>query len=255
MTHRHARLLFRVCAMAVGLLALSQASVGGQEPALPAAAEIVARHVAAVGGESAHKAISSIHATGTFEVVAQNISGTIDMYSARPAKMLVRADLAQGRFETGFDGKVGWELNPLSGPALLTGRRLSEISDDAWFDGTLHGPDRVKSMTTVAKADFDRRPAYQVKVTYISGNEVVEYYEIETGLLIGTEASRETSMGVVPTTGILRDYRKFGSLLEATTMSQRTLGMEQVLRMTVFEYDKVAANAFDLPPQIKALIR
>ena len=94
-----------------------------------------------------------------------------------------------------------------------------------------------------------------MNVVYVSGNEVVEYYDVETGLLIGTEASRDTAMGVLPTTAILRDYRKFGSLLEATSLSQRTMGMEQVLHMTSFEYDKVPGNAFDLPPQIKALIK
>jgi hypothetical protein len=160
-----------------------------------------------------------------------------------------------GLFETGFDGKVGWELDPSRGPGLVTGRRLTELADDAWFDGTLHAPDHVKSMTTVAKTEFDKRPAYQVKIVYTSGNDLVEYFDIETGLVIGTEATRETPMGVLPSTSILRDYRKFGPLLEATAMSQRTMGIEQLLHMTSFEYDTVPPSTFDLPPAIKALIK
>lgn len=258
MVIRHARLLVGACAVGVGVLVLSRTALVGQEPAppLPAAADLVAKFVAAVGGEAAHKAVSSIHARGTFELVGQAVSGPIDVFSARPGKMLLRVQIAQmGLVETGYDGKVGWELSPLTGPALVTGRRLTELADDAWFDGTLHASDHVQSLTTVAKTTFDNRPAYQVKLVYTSGNELVEYFDVETGFVIGSEATRESPMGVLPSTSILRDYRKFGPLLEATTMSQRLMGIEQVLHMSSFEYDAVPANTFDLPPQIKALIK
>jgi hypothetical protein len=257
MAMRDVRLLLVACGVAAGVLASTPvALVGRAQEALPPAAELVARFVAAVGGESARKAVSSIHARGTFEMAAQGVSGPIEVFSARPAKMLQRVQIGGvGLVETGFDGKVGWELNPLTGPALVTGRQLAEMADDAWFDEKLHAPDHVKSLTTVARTEFDQRPAYQVKLVYTSGTELVEYFDVETGLVIGSEATRQSSMGVLPSTSILRDYRKFGALSEATTQVVRLMGIEQTLRLSSFEYDTVPAGAFDLPPQIKALIK
>ena len=251
----HLRRLLLLVGSLTGLCVLAQARVAGQEPVLPAAQDIIARHVAAVGGAEAHKAISSMHATGTCEIPAQGLSGTIDLYQARPAKALLRVDVpGVGKIEQGYDGKVAWEISPMGGPSLITGRRLTEVADDAWFDSFLHAPEHVKSMTTVAKSTFDQHPAWEVKVVSATGTESVEYYDVDSGLLIGSEATRETQMGVLPMVTVLRDYKKFGTMLEATTMSQRTMGIEQVVHLNTFEYDKVPASTFDLPPQIKALI-
>jgi hypothetical protein len=250
-------LLTRVCGVAVGLFVVTQAAgLARQAPPLPAGRDLVARHVAAIGGAAAYKAVKSIHATGTFELTAQGISGVINMWSARPAKMLVRTNIPQiGLAETAYDGKVGWELDPLAGPSLSTGRRLLESADDAWFDAALLEPGYVKDVTTMARTEFDHRPAYQVKVVLQSGSEQMAYFDVDTGLELGVEATRDTAMGVLPTTSFTRDYKKFGALLHPTTHVLHLLGFEQVVRFTTIEHDTVPANTFDVPPQVKALIR
>jgi hypothetical protein len=83
-----------------------------------------------------------------------------------------------------------------------------------------------------------------VQVTLVSGNEQTEYYDVETGLP-GSEAQRETPLGVVPTVSVLRDYKKFGSLMQATALGSRTMGIEQIVKLTSIEYNTVPANAFD----------
>ena len=183
---------------------------------------------------------------------AQGVTGPFEAMSARPAKMLMRVDVpAVGHVESGYDGKVGWEIDPAAGPSVATGRKLSELADDAFFDSSLHGATFVKSATLVGQEMFDKRPAYQVQVTFVSGNEQTEYYDVETGLMLGSEAQRETPLGVVPTISILRDYKKFGALMQATSLVSRTMGIEQIVRLTSIEYNTVPANAFDLPPRSK----
>jgi len=252
------RVVWRLAGVAAAV-ALLQAVPHGQDAPLPAASEIVAKFVTAIGGAAAHKAVSSIHATGTFELVGQNMAGTVELYSARPNKQLVRARIpAIGLIESGFDGKVGWELDPTTGPALLTGRRLREAADDDWFDAALHAPDHVQSMTTTARTTFANRPAYEIHVVHPSDTEEKteenEFYDVETHLLLGSEDTRELPIGVLPTTIELREYRKFGALLQPTEVSERSMGYEQVLHLTSYEYNKVPASTFDPPPPIKALI-
>ena len=269
MRHDIVRLMLRVLSAATGLAVLAVVPVLGQQPqptslpkaqaapaALPQPKDIIAKHVAAIGGEAAFKAVKSIHAKGEFELSAQGVKGDLEIIAARPAKLLLKVEIPSvGHVESGYDGKNGWTLDPLEGPKLLQGRALTEMAEDAWFDSTLHSADHVKSMTTVSKTEFDKRPAYEVKVVFQSGVEQTEYFDAETGLQIGTEAQRDTPMGVLPTTTLIREYKKFGSVMQATVLLQRTMGIDQVLRLSSVEYNTVPATAFDPPPPIKALIK
>jgi len=251
-------LFLRAGVVLTALVIVAETGLAGQVQAIkapPTAAEIFARHIKAIGGESAQKAIRSIHAKGTFEMPAAGVSGPFEAMSARPAKMLMKVDVpAVGHVETGYDGKVGWEIDPTAGPSVASGRKLSELADDAFFDSSLHASTFVKSATVLGQEKFDNRPAYKVQVTLVSGNEQTEYYDVETGLMIGSESQRETTLGVVPTISVLRDYKKFGSLMQATALVSKTMGIEQIVKITSIEYNTVPVNAFDLPPQIKALI-
>ena len=48
-------------------------------------------------------------------------------------------------------------------------------------------------------------------------------------------------MGKVTTTSVEGDYKKFGNVLQATTMVQKMMGVEQKLTLSTVEYDNVAA--------------
>ena len=110
----------------------------------------------AIGGATAFKAITSLRARGTFELTAQGVSGTIEIISSRPARLRVKVDVpGVGLIETCYDGKNGWEIDPVQGPSLLSGKRLTEMAEDAWFDATLHEADYVQSMTVVGREEFD----------------------------------------------------------------------------------------------------
>ena len=244
--------LFMVTAAVVG--DPTALSAQGDGP-LPTGRELVTRHVAALGGEQAFRSMTSIVARGRWEIPAQRITGSLELRSARPSKLLYRVTVPGiGRIENGYDGRVGWTISPISGPELLTGRQLSETADEAWFDGTLHLPEHVRELTTIGIETFDNRQAYRVRVVFRSGNEQFEFFDTTTGLQIGTEAVRATPQGNVPTVNILRDYKRFGPVLQATTVVQRALGFEQVVTITSCEYGTVTNDVFDPPAEVKALM-
>jgi hypothetical protein len=223
--------------------------------ALPTAQSIVERHVAAIGGAEAYRAVSSVHARGRLEIPASGIVAAFELFTARPSRMLYRVTVpGVGRIENGYDGTVGWSVNPVAGPELLAGRQLEEAAEDAWFDGPLHDASRVREMNTLGETDFDGRRAWRVRIVFRTGREQTEYFDVETGLLIGSEASRATPQGIVPTVNILRDYQRFGPLLQATIFVQRAMGFEQVVTLTSCEYDRVPDTTFDPPPSIMALL-
>jgi len=233
---------------------LAPAFTLAQAPALPSAREIVARHIAAIGGEAAFKSVSSMRVRGHFEITGQNISAEFEELAARPDKLLMRADIPGiGHTEQGYDGKIAWTIDPQTGPRLLKDRERDEAIADADFDGPLHSPERVKTLTTVGRETFEGRPAFKVHVVLTSGVEQDEYFDVDSGLEIGWEARRATPLGVVPTTAVLRDYKTFGPILQPTTLVQKALFIQQVLRVTSVEYDGVPPSVFNPPPAIRAM--
>jgi hypothetical protein len=223
---------------------------------LPSGREVIDRHLKAIGGREALLAQTSTHATGTVSLTAAGITGTLEAYHAKPNKFLQRINLPGiGDIEEGFDGKVGWSLSPLTGPTLLDGKLLEERAFDAEFYEDLKPADRYQSITTMEKTTFAERPAYKVRLVKRDGNEDFEYYDTETGLKLGIVTKRESPMGPVEITALVSDYKKFGPLLQPTTMKQTAMMVETNFTITTLEYGNVEASIFTLPAPIKALIK
>src|SRR3990170_9164812 len=85
--------------------------------------------------------------------------------------------------------------------------------------------------------------------------EDLEYYDVETRFRIATVATRESPMGPMKVTLSYGDYKKFGDVMVPTTMTQSTMGVQQVLTFTSVEFDKVPPSTFEPPAAIKALIK
>ncbi len=256
MSNRHRLVLALLVSFAGVRLVAEQAAPAAQAGALPDARTVVNRFVAALGGGDAQRKLMSIHARGTLEVAEQHIAGQVEVLASRPNHLIERGEITGiGHFENGYNGTIAWSIDPISGPMLITGKQLIETKDDADFDAALHLPDHLKEMTTVGRAEFEGHHTIKLHVVMAGGTEQFEYYDETTGLQVGTDGTRESPMGAVPTTNIISDYAKFGPFMQPTKLVQRAMMSEQVIHMTSYEYDTVPANAFDPPPQIKALIK
>jgi carboxyl-terminal processing protease len=240
----------------LALCGTQAAQVSANDQDLPSGASVVARHVAAIGGADAIKAMSSMRATGVTELPAQNMRGTFEMLVARPVKSILRMELGGiGKAETGYNGAVGWMLDPMTGPSLVTGRQLDEIRNESHFDAVLHLPELVKSVATTARVPFDGRPAFKVHVVFNSGQQRDEFYDVETGLLLGVEGESQTPMGALPVKVMLREYRAFGALKHPGRLVQSAMGIEQHFVFQQYEYNTLKPEVFDPPAIIRAIIK
>jgi hypothetical protein len=227
------------------------------EPAtLPTARSIIDRHIKAIGGRAAILAHTSSHATGTISMPSTGMTGAVDVYAAKPNKTLVKINLGGiGDMVEAFDGTHGWTLQPMTGPMLAQGKELAQKRFDADYYSDLHEDERYASMKTLEKATFEGRPCYKVSLARKDGGEDIEFYDVETGLKAGAVLTRDTPMGTITATQVHSDYKKFDNVLMPTTMKQTAMSIEQVLKITSFEFDKVPPSIFEPPDQIKALIK
>jgi hypothetical protein len=235
----------------------AEAKPAAVDPALPAPRDVIDRHVKAIGGREAVLSHKSAHATGTFSVPSSGMVGTIETFgAANPDRVLVRITIpGLGEMANGFDGSHGWAVTPMTGPMLQQGKELDQTRLDADFYGELRDPKKYASMKTLEKTTFEGRPCYKLSLVRKDGNEDFEFYDVDSGLRAGSINTRESPMGTVTTTSVETDYKKFGNLLQPTTLVQKMMGVEQKLTLSSIEYDTVSPSVFDLPPPIKALIK
>ncbi|MGE5816301.1 MAG: hypothetical protein ACM36C_17585 [Acidobacteriota bacterium] len=240
----------------VCVLSLLFSLPGRAQDKLPAGREIIDRYVQASGGREAMSKHSSRRAVGKISMPAQGVEGDVELLAARPDLMRLKMTISGvGEIQSGYNGKVAWSLNPLTGPMLMQGKSLDQARADADFDSALHLDTQYKAIETLEKTTFEGRPAYKVRAVRMTGDEDIEYYDAENGLMIGAEVTRESPMGPVKATHIEADYKDFGGVKIATKITQRLMGTEQVITISDVEFDKVDRSAFELPPAIQALVK
>lgn len=224
--------------------------------ALPLAQSIVDKHIAAIGGRKALQTHSSVHVKGTMAMPAAGITGTMEMYAARPNMQLTKMTLAGvGDLADGFDGKTAWTVSPMTGPMIATGEELEQKAFNANFDRALGMAEQYESMNTTEKTTFDGRPVYKLELKRKGGATDIEFYDVETGLKAGSIVEVKSQMGTVTATSTISDYKKFGDMLQPTVVKQVASGAQVVLTVTEMEYDKVDPAVFQVPAAIKALIK
>jgi len=221
---------------------------------LPSAAEVLGRHRDAVGGEEAIRKHRSRRVTGRFALTAQGIEGPLEMLAAAPDRLLLRMDVSGlGRIERGFDGAIGWSIDPGVGPRLLDGRELDELQHSAEYYSELKDLSDFESATVLERTTFEGKDCYAVRLVRPSGIEVTEYYEVATGLLAGSRMESTSAMGSIPTTSVVDEYRDFDGVRLPTRARQRAMGVEWVLTIATVEHDGVPDDAFVPPAEIRAL--
>ena len=245
--------LATVCTLTVNSRAADEKEPAAKKP-LPSAKEILERYGKAVGGDEAFMKHKSQHAKGTVEMPAQKIKGTMEVFAARPNKILLKVSMpGLGETATGFDGKVAWASNPLLGPMLLEGKSKEQIATQADFDHALHDPDHYKSMEVVGVEQFNGEECYKLKLLHRTGFESTEYFSVKTGLQRGFTATQESPLGPITATSLVTDYKNFGDLFMPSRISQKAMGIETFMTIEEMEYDKVDPAVFELPAEVKAL--
>jgi hypothetical protein len=243
----------RCSPLAVLLLAAGAAAGAAQE--LPEGRAVIARYQEAVGGRNVLDSYQTMHVVGDLSVPAQGLSAAFEAFGARPNRTATRVAIAGfGEMRSGFTGEVAWSLNPMEGPRIMEGREHAQTAEEAAFESNLRTDELIESATTVERTKLGGRDCLKVKLVWKSGRETHDCYSEETGLLTGSLAQQESSMGSLDTVTLYDDYRDFGGMLMPARVTLQIMGMEQIITISEIRFDAVDDAAFDPPAEIKALI-
>ena len=243
----------RVAGTALAALAFA-ASAHAQ--ALPDAQQILTRYREATGSLTRYANVKSMHATGEFSMPAAGMTGTLEVWSARPNRSALKVSIAGlGEIRSGFTGDVGWSVNPMEGPRLLAGAELLQAQDEADFDSHLRPEARIASATTIEKTTMGGSECYKVKLAWKTGRETHDCFSVATGLLVASQGKAESSMGTLESTVIYSDVKEFDGIKMPTRIATQMMGAEQIIVLKQIDFNNVVDTVFDPPAEVKALIK
>ncbi len=156
---------------------------------MPTVEQIVDKYVQAIGGETAHKKLTSRVMKGKFEIPEKEVIGVIEHEAMAPNKMRMTL---QGQTQNGarfdllsvFDGAIGWETNPTNGGHCeLSGPELAAIRRDAEFHREIKLRELYPKITLKGKEGVGKSAVYVIEATPREGNPEEWRFNAQTGLL------------------------------------------------------------------------
>lgn len=221
---------------------------------LPSAEEIFAKAIAASGGADLIRMQTSRTQTGTIEMAAQSLKGTIITKSVDPNMLLIETEIPGfGKILQGVNGTTGWSIDPMRGPSIMSPEELTRVLRDSSITAELNPAMGCDAPTVEGEITFAGNPCYQVKLK-CGGDASTRFYNIDSGLLVGSSAKVSTQMGELDVTTTYKDFDEFSGRKIAKVQENSLMGQTQKLTLTQVEFAPIDPSVFALPPQIQALV-
>ena len=193
----------RAAALIAGAMALAgasaQAQTQAQPPAMsrspaPTADEIIARQVAARGGLDKLKAIQSLKFEGAVLVYGGTIRLHVVELKKRPGLVREEASLQGLTNVQAYDGIGGWQIQPFQGrrdPERMSADDSKQLADEADIDDPIVDY-RAKggAVEYLGKEDVDGTPAYKLRLTEKSGDQLTYFIDVDTLMTIRVASRR-----------------------------------------------------------------
>lgn len=223
---------------------------------LPAAEEIIAKHIEALGGQENLKKIKSYHRTGTFAVPMQGISGEMITYTDSSNRMAAKLNIPPvGDIRKGYDGEVAWAIDPQQGIRILQDAERDELIAQCEFYDADRYAKHYKEIETVEETDFEGKPCYKVKLVDKNDKASFEFFDKGTGLMAGSIVKQEGPMGEIEVTRVIDEWMDVDGTKQPKKSTVRAMGFDRIITADKIEANNVDPKVFELPDEIKELIK
>ena len=141
---------------------------------LPSAAQILARHVAAMRGARALEEIRSVSMKGESDSLINTVrTGEIELAWDREIGF-TWSDASGLQF--GFNTEVGWMLQPRSAPEVLSGEPLDALRETGSFTRLFDPASAYRALSGVEATVFEGRDCFAVRATTPESYERLLYF-------------------------------------------------------------------------------
>jgi hypothetical protein len=221
---------------------------------MPSAEEIFAKAVAASGGADLIRMQTARTQTGTIEMPAQSLKGTIVTKSVDPSMLLIETEIPGfGKIRQGANGTTGWSIDPMRGASIMSPEELKRVLRDSSIAAELNPAMGCDTPIVEGKITFAGTPCYQVKLK-CGSDESTRFYSIESGHLVGSSAKVNSQMGEIEVTTSYKNFEAFSGRTLAKVQDNSMMGQTQILNINAVDFSPIDPAVFALPPEIQALV-
>ena len=216
------------------------------------AAKVLDRYTEAIGGKAKLAQIKSSVVKGTFSLPDMGMYAPMETYNVIPDKSFTKIEIGEfGTAMNGVNGDVVWDINPMTGPRLLTGgERLGRLRQ-AQADQFAGWKDNFAKVELVGKETVNGTETSKVILTPSEGDPITGYFSNETGLLVKivTTQSGQTAETTV------KNYKEVDGIKIAHLVEIFTPQMSFTIEIESVEHNtEIPEEKFALPPQIQTLV-
>jgi len=212
--------------------------------ALPSADELLEKYVKALGGKEALEKITSRMSKGTFDLPAMGASGTTEMYTKSPNKTATIIEIGGfGKIENVYDGTKAWSANPMQGLTEVTGAQLASFKRQANLQSVLNLKTYYSKFEVKGKDKVGDAEVYVVEATPLEGKAEKMYFDVNSGLLLRTDAEVDGPQGAMLVESYLEDYRVVDGVKVPFTMRQNNPAYSLTIKQTEVKHNVTIEDA------------
>ena len=231
----------------------ASAQAGAQGDSAKAAA-VVARHVAAIGGEAALRSLTHYHAVMTVAMPG-GPAGAAEMrqeiYVGGPKLVYMKMNMPPiGLMELGFDGKTMWSNSAATGP-MIHDEVPKNVTDAANFAAPPLAGARI---TYAGRRSIGDRTFDAVRAILPDSQVGVFYFDVKTGLMSGMDPEGAPPPPAGRMTVAFDDYQRYGSVLQSAKLTTLVQGQEMVVRTISVSHAPIDPKIFEPPPAVRQLL-
>jgi hypothetical protein len=221
---------------------------------LPTVEWVLERYVTATGGREAllrHKSMT-LHGRNYEPATKREVA--VAFYT-KDGKYLQVVTLPAGKSLSGYDGHTAWGLDSHGMVTIQQGDVVRSIARDADLYYHLHVMQYFRSMEVIDVQTFNGRPCYHLKGVNNWGKQNEQFYDTETGLLVGYAFNTAWRGGNGAATQVFEDYRDFGGVRMPVKNTARDGDDVSVFTIASVTWDDVPDSLFELPPAVRAKLK
>ncbi len=204
--------------------------------------KILEKMIKAQGGKNVLEKINDTTLTGTFEMKAMGISGTMTIYQKEPNKMRWDAEMMGMMMTQAFDGETAWVVDPQTGSAQEMPEKMAEdFKRGAFGRDTMLNPKKLGiTYTHTGMEKIEDQDYLVLEQTFADGYKSTLYVDPKTYLVYKTKGMSLNQAGVeVEAETYVSDYRDVDGVMVAHSMKIFQDG-EEFMTMTI---DQVTFNS------------
>lgn len=218
--------------------------------------EVVAKHVAAMGGADKIKAAKTIKMTGKAEM--QSMEAPFVMTLKQPGMMRMEITIQGLVLVQAYDGKSGWAIVPFTGkkdPEAVTADEAKELQDQADLWPLVDYQAKGNKVEMLGKDKIEGTDAYKLKLTRTNGDVDVLYLDADSFLEIKEEGTRTVRGSEQQNETSLADYREVGGVMFPYAIESGIKGSPEKQKINLEKVElnvPVDDSAFKMPPPAPA---